>query len=544
MAWGGYQFTAQPFDDRVRYRVSTTGFVGSLPPEPSIMPTANTPGGPFCGPCPSSSWGDPTVTRSELTGDLFLGALVPFSSLSVARRPLHAPDLEPDPLNPAQALVRHAAPCSGGFAYDFPGLAAGPRPPDLPSYGAAEALYFVDASGFFMRSTRSVAAATLGSAWQCYEPCDPPCNSGYPYHIASGDEGPAFERVGRPRGVVIQAGLRAGRLIVASVFPIPSDSPPEITWTDEGGGPVLAGPPIHNPWAQFRLLNRYGPPDPIESHPVAGIVVVGASIPVPGDIAAQFKNTPMIATDPKSPSEVYIAFLGRSTDDAPDEIDMFVAWSNTGNALSPPIGDGPRFQGQVPAAQWADNRRTYRIRDEWLVVPGDPPLTTHQAEQFLQTIVIDDLGGINLLFCQTFECVGCAPSPSTFTVRYARWPSRAALDAGQAPFLHVLSPAPSVPWPMNAGHDYQGITASGCLVYAAWASKDSGEWQVYVSRITLDCTGDADSSGVINTLDPIVFASQFAAQDPEADVNQDGLLNPQDYTDFMAAYACGACPNP
>jgi hypothetical protein len=37
---------------------------------------------------------------------------------------------------------------------------------------------------------------------------------------------------------------------------------------------------------------------------------------------------------------------------------------------------------------------------------------------------------------------------------------------------------------------------------------------------------------------------QFAAQQAAADVNQDGLISPQDYSDFFEAYACGACPPP
>ncbi len=159
-------------------------------------------------------------------------------------------------------------------------------------------------------------------------------------------------------------------------------------------------------------------------------------------------------------------------------------------------------------------------------------------------IVIDDLGGINLLFGQAFECIDCEPAPpTTFKTYYARWPSRQALENQQPPFLRVLH-APSQPWGGLQGHDYLGITASGCMVYAAWASNHEGAWHVYVSPITLDCTADADSSGVIDTLDPIVFVGQFAAQDPQADVNEDGVINPQDYTDFLSAYACGACPNP
>ncbi len=274
------------------------------------------------------------------------------------------------------------------------------------------------------------------------------------------------------------------------------------------------------------------------------------AIPVPPDIQFLFQSTPSIGVDPNDPSNVYVAFSGRPVElDPPEDnkIDLFIGFTNTGNSNPPPGGTGPFFQG-APDRPWSDNQRTYRIDDADLVMPGDPPLSTHHSEQALPALVIDELGGINVLYCQVFECVvpGCTETPATtvFRVRYARWPDRAALDAGDAPVVRELSPSPSAPWGNGQGNDYQGITASGCTVYAAWASQHLGAWHVFVSRIALPCPADADTSGTIDTVDPIVFAGQFAAQQPEADVNQDGLINSQDYSDFMNAYACGACPIP
>lgn len=84
---------------RIHYRVSTTGFLGPLPPGPSILPVPNAhPGG--CTLCAALGAGDPAATRSRVTGDLFLGATFNATpqggirSLGIARKPLGATDLE------------------------------------------------------------------------------------------------------------------------------------------------------------------------------------------------------------------------------------------------------------------------------------------------------------------------------------------------------------------------------------------------------------------------------------------------------------------
>ncbi len=315
-----------------------------------------------------------------------------------------------------------------------------------------------------MISNRSIAATPLGSAWEC-NPGNP-CN-GFPAGITSGPGGTGRAAAGNP-GVVVHSGVRAGRLIVASCegggF---SPNPPETTWSDVGGGPPSGC--AANPWAEALRLDRYGPPP---SGTLAGVnqstIPTQVVIPVPNDIEGMFKDAPSIAVDPSDPSNVYVAFIGRRVPDSPDGIDFFIGWTNTGNDEV----TGPFLQGAD--RPWGNAQRTYHIPDTHLVVPGDPDLSTHHAEQCLPALAIDDFGGINILYCQTFERLQ-DPQPSTFKVYYARWPSRAALDAGQAPAKFVLSPSPSGPGP-TAGHEYNGITASGCTVYAAWASNHSGTW--------------------------------------------------------------------
>ncbi len=515
----------------VNYRLTLDGFVTLLPSSPAVLPPGNTPV-LACALCPAGGGVDPFATASRVTGHLYLGAVMGVfgdpgghSTLGIARKRLGQTSVD---LNASgQPIVRYAAPCNINL-FDRPTLVVGPKPPDLqPPYLANEAMYVTSTMGTPMRSLRSVADPEVGSAWEC-DPANP--GNGYPAFITSGSTSPHTRPgVGNP-GVVIHSGDRAGRLIVASCEGGPySEAPPEITWTDKGGGPLNPPP---NPWTLFQLLDLYGN----ANAQIRGIVVPGSGVPVPAWIRDQVQSAPSIATDPLDPSNVYVAFIGRS-DDTPDQIHLFIAWANTGNAQN-----GPVFQG-APDRQWSDSRQTYRILDSWLLVPGDPTTAGWQAEQYQPALAIDHLGGINLTFGQAFHHVSDAAAPS-FTIRYARWPSRAALAANQPPFLAVLSP-PAAPWPPGYGNDYMGVTASGCLAYAAWASSQpTGRWHIYVNRIVLPCPADADASGIIDGLDPITFVAHYAAQQPQADVNDDGTINPQDYSDFIAAYACGACPIP
>ncbi len=184
VAWIG---SRSPLPSRINYRVSSTGFLGTLPPYPSILPLPNASGGSSCGPCTLDGAADPVVAASRatpLTGDLYLGALFTKSgssvnALGIARKRHGESDLEKFPPEAVTPIVRYAAPCASPD-YDRPSLAAGPKPPGLPSYGANEALYFTWHKGF-MYSNRSLPVSPFGSAWEC----DNPCN-GYPALITSG----------------------------------------------------------------------------------------------------------------------------------------------------------------------------------------------------------------------------------------------------------------------------------------------------------------------------------------------------------------------
>ncbi len=134
---------------RVHYRVSTTGFLGPMPPSPSILPIPNVASG--CGACTTlDQSADPVVATSRhgpVTGDLFVGALFqyvgppPAYAFGIARKRLGDGDLEP--LSSGVPLVRYATNCSLNNALDRPSLAAGPWPPALPPPGPNKgAMYF------------------------------------------------------------------------------------------------------------------------------------------------------------------------------------------------------------------------------------------------------------------------------------------------------------------------------------------------------------------------------------------------------------------
>lgn len=367
VAWNAINDAADYF--RIHYRVVQTGFQDPLPPSPSVLPLPNAVNG-TCGTCSLTRAQDPCVTVSravlpgtgQMTGDLFLGALCFRTTLEVgrtlglARKRLGDADLEL--LVPGTPKVSYAAACATADSrYDRPSLAAGPPPPGLPTYGAPEAMYFTFQYPH-MESNRSLPAATLGSAWECdpQNECD-----GYPATITSGPGGAAQFGLGNP-GVVVHSGPRAGRLLVASAFTGIggiTDLPPEVRWSDVGGGPPSCSATA--PWALGRRLDRYGPADDV----VAGVDIDPNpflfQVPVPQGISHLFKSAPGIAVDPNDPSNVYVVFSGRAVNDTPDQIDLFMAWTNTGNVLPPSLGGtGPLFQSATsqPQVPWSQTTRT------------------------------------------------------------------------------------------------------------------------------------------------------------------------------------------
>jgi hypothetical protein len=55
------------------------------------------------------------------------------------------------------------------------------------------------------------------------------------------------------------------------------------------------------------------------------------------------------------------------------------------------------------------------------------------------------------------------------------------------------------------------------------------------------CPADFNRDGMVNSQDYFDFLVAFFASDPTADFNNDGMINSQDYFDFLTAFFAG-CP--
>src|SRR5690606_28367614 len=102
-------------------------------------------------------------------------------------------------------------------------------------------------------------------------------------------------------------------------------------------------------------------------------------------------------------------------------------WTNTGSEIPSPTSPGPTFQtSDLNNGTPTQNRRTYRIPDAHFFLPGESTAGVHY-EQFMPTLRIDELGGINLTVCLAAEDPPTPPGQPPVPVRYLPWPSRQAL---------------------------------------------------------------------------------------------------------------------
>jgi hypothetical protein len=224
---------------------------------------------------------------------------------------------------------------------------------------------------------------------------------------------------------------------------------------------------------------------------------------------------PSAALDPNSPGTVYVAFVGSVTSDGLTK-DLYVARGTTDSGtgvLSFTPGD------------------TVRITDVMLRPGG---VDEGETNEFMPSICVDKNGGINLLYCREQADID---DTETISVRYARWASWSSLAAGNAG--SVTSFTPNFPGRINTGNDYQMICNAGCKLYAAYASQETGVWNIYVRVITLDSCGDADTdgSGDVTTNDFATFNTAYMGNDPLADRNLDGSVNATDANQFLTAYS-------
>jgi hypothetical protein len=387
-----------------------------------------------------------------------------------------------------------------------------------------------------MLSARSKDAAVVGGDWEL---CSGP---GFPSAVTSDPGCSEHPGLGCP-AVVLQAGAgaSAGRVLVASRSDAVAADPAEVTWSDTGGGPVVdcANNP---PWRLSQALDSYGDPAGVHGS-IAGIRLPGYPVPAPPDVRLGYHSDVSIAADPNHPGEVWVLQNGLDPAD-PQNLDLFLSWTDTAGDTSQ-NDPGPKFQSLQSGHLYSTHSRTYRIPDSALAQPGElgglgSIVILHQ---FMGKVAIDNQGGINLLFLCARETTYRPEQRYTpVSVRYARWPSRQALEAGQ-PGLKWSSDDFQA-WQTTDGNDYIGLTFSGCAGYGIYSDDLDGSWRIKVVKIILPCLADVTADGVINSADASVFGSAYIAQQPLADVNRDSAINAQDVTDFVTAFTCGSCAVP
>jgi hypothetical protein len=176
------------------------------------------------------------------------------------------------------------------------------------------------------------------------------------------------------------------------------------------------------------------------------------------------------------------------------------------------------------------------------------------SAQFMPWACVDTVGGLNVMF----YTISRAQDPHStdrpwVAAMYFRIPTFSAPP--QPNVARMLTPTdfqpaddlfrPNVPHIMG---DYNMIASGGCWIYPAYMSnhentplQPSGP-AIYMNRIKV-CIADVTADGAVTGDDAIAFGSAYIAGAPEADVNENGVVQPSDVALFQEAYTCG-CGTP
>lgn len=257
---------------------------------------------------------------------------------------------------------------------------------------------------------------------------------------------------------------------------------------------------------------------------------VGVAGDTPQDID-QRRCGPAIAVDrAPEPDHVYVAWYAKSAQNATNT-DIWIAKSEDGGA------------------SWSsDDLFQMQLTDSMLGVDGDP---STGVDQIMPAMAIDSCGGINLMFYDNRfdpdrndrnEWVDC------YYVRLTGFGPTAQVDHVERLTTETFPVGPCTQAGAGYGAGFLGhyhnmdVTTDGRTLWFAYIARspipNGWDKNCYAHRAVVNCPTptDLNGDGLTNESDAVLFTNAWTAQEPEADVNLDWIVNTSDFVTFVDWY--------
>ncbi|MCC7389668.1 MAG: exo-alpha-sialidase [Phycisphaerales bacterium] len=301
---------------------------------------------------------------------------------------------------------------------------------------------------------------------------------------------------------------------------------PYILYSDDGGANWLSNDALQ-PIAVDPLGLSYpttiNAVDPSEcDQPVAG--------DTPQDIDQRRGGAAIAVDRAPEPDHVYVAWYAKSAQNATNT-DIWIAKSENGGAS---WSSDPLFLMQ--------------LTDSMLGVDADP---STGVDQVMPAMAIDSCGGINLMFYDNRfdpdrndrdEWIDC------YYVRLTSFGHTAQVDHVERLTTQTFPVGPCT----QAGAGYTSgflghyhnmdVTAGGRTLWFAYIARspipNGWDKNCYAHRAVVNCPTptDLNGDGLTTESDAVLFTSAWSAQEPEADVNLDWIVNTSDFVTFVDWY--------
>jgi hypothetical protein len=244
----------------------------------------------------------------------------------------------------------------------------------------------------------------------------------------------------------------------------------------------------------------------------------------------QRKCSPAIAVDrAPEPDHVYVAFYAKSAAGATNT-DIWIARSTDGGAT------------------WSSDLLTdlMQLTDAMLGVDADPETG---VDQVMPAMAVDSCGGLNLMFYDNrFDTDRTDRSDwvDAYYIRITGFAATAQIDH-TARLTAETFPADQCTGGLNGflGHyHHMAASADGRLLWLAYIARVEDPvsgWSgrnCYAHRVQLSCPipTDLNGDGLTTEPDAVAYTSAWSAQEPEADVNLDWIVNTSDFVTFVDWY--------